>query len=340
MFWIFPVWSTRLSRLEKALILFILIAAFVTALYSPVLTAYKSRNAEATSGRGNTESQPQKVSSPSIGETSTLSDSVDVVVKRAKPTIEFNFASTGEKKQKVHFQDASPTVIQLEPKPTVVKEEDLPADVSVSNGAVTVLKFGREGDGGYAMFDTSHIAKESRIRGEVLAYTEPQKSKPATFRSSSVSNSSPPATTVVQAPGSAFSQNQQGGITAGTINQYGVTPPDPEVSWRPFEQSQPANAQHPRTFGKITVNRPYENALFAVICDRPCSAKGFSVEGYNHNCPGSIPGRPDVAAFVVVLPNPFPPNIEAAFSIDSEDDKPVKIVGVKRLALTNPPTCK
>jgi len=46
MFWIFPAWAHRFTKLEKALISFILVAIFVTAFYKPVITAYGKRNAE------------------------------------------------------------------------------------------------------------------------------------------------------------------------------------------------------------------------------------------------------------------------------------------------------
>ena len=46
MFLIFPVWTHRLTRLEKGLIAFILVGAFVAAFYRPVMMAYGKRNTE------------------------------------------------------------------------------------------------------------------------------------------------------------------------------------------------------------------------------------------------------------------------------------------------------
>lgn len=46
-FWIFPAWSNRLSKLEKSLISFILVAMFVAIFYWPVLGAYRKHNLEA-----------------------------------------------------------------------------------------------------------------------------------------------------------------------------------------------------------------------------------------------------------------------------------------------------
>jgi hypothetical protein len=47
MFWIFPAWTDRLSRLEKGLIAFIIAGVFVAVFYMPVVGAYRRRNGEA-----------------------------------------------------------------------------------------------------------------------------------------------------------------------------------------------------------------------------------------------------------------------------------------------------
>ena len=44
MFWIFPLWTHRLSSLEKGLLAFILTSAFVMAVYRPINSAYVKRN--------------------------------------------------------------------------------------------------------------------------------------------------------------------------------------------------------------------------------------------------------------------------------------------------------
>jgi hypothetical protein len=44
MFWIFPYWSQRLTRLEKGLIAFIAVCLFVAAVYRPVIEAYNKGN--------------------------------------------------------------------------------------------------------------------------------------------------------------------------------------------------------------------------------------------------------------------------------------------------------
>ena len=154
----------------------------------------------------------------------------------------------------------------------------------------------------------------------------------------SPAESSPPII-LQNSPSSAVSFGQQGGITAGTINEFGVTPPEPKITWTLADLPQPQNAKHPRTFGTLSVDHLFESAKFAVICDRACEAVGFGVAGFNRNCPGKIPGYPNVAAFVVLSPNPFPPETKATFGVASEDEIPVKILEVKKLKLTGDSGC-
>jgi hypothetical protein len=49
MFWIFPMWSKRLTRLEKGLVSFIVVAAFALLLYRPVTIAYRKRGVDSES---------------------------------------------------------------------------------------------------------------------------------------------------------------------------------------------------------------------------------------------------------------------------------------------------
>ncbi|MFZ0084531.1 MAG: hypothetical protein WAK78_04505 [Candidatus Acidiferrales bacterium] len=49
MFWIFPLWAARLSRLEKGLMSFIAVSLFVLIFYKPVLTAYERHETDSVS---------------------------------------------------------------------------------------------------------------------------------------------------------------------------------------------------------------------------------------------------------------------------------------------------
>src|SRR5271157_1441297 len=52
-------------------------------------------------------------------------DSIATEVHRAQPTVEFSFQTTGDRRQQIR-SSVVPHLIQLEPKPTGVKESDLP----------------------------------------------------------------------------------------------------------------------------------------------------------------------------------------------------------------------
>jgi hypothetical protein len=67
MFWIFPLWSARLSRLEKGLISLIALGGLSLILYRPLLAAYKSQNTTKISPKPTPIPAPQpepKVSEP------------------------------------------------------------------------------------------------------------------------------------------------------------------------------------------------------------------------------------------------------------------------------------
>ena len=114
----------------------------------------------------------QKEPPSGLSDTFKTDATVATEVRRAKPTIEFEFPTTGDRKQKFHVHGVRPNFIKIEPKPTAVNEDDLPTDVSVVSGTVTILKFGQEDEGGYVMLDTSQVLKGTRIRGEIIGYTE------------------------------------------------------------------------------------------------------------------------------------------------------------------------
>jgi len=79
------------------------------------------------------------------------------------------------------------------------------------------------------------------------------------------------------------------------------------------------------------------DAKFAVICDRACKAvKGDLVlrhAGMAQADWGTIPNHPEVAAFAVNQPNPMPSEVEFLAFVESEDDKPVRVLSVKTLTI-------
>jgi hypothetical protein len=130
-----------------------------------------------------------------------------------------------------------------------------------------------------------------------------------------------------------------GNVTNPTVNNYGVKPPPPNIKWESIDMTQPIGAKHPQTSGTIVVDSLFQNPIFVVICSRACDWVNFNVIGYNQGCRATIPGEPNVAAYVVLIPNPFPPGLKATFVVESLDDIPVKIVSVTRLDTPAPFGC-
>ena len=114
-------------------------------------------------------SPPPSANGPS--DSTNSGDSVAVEVRRKRPAVEFSFPTNGDRRQAIR-SSVVPEVIQLEPKPTAVKESDLPTEVSLTGGSLTVLKFGKESDHGYMLFDTHELPKGTNVRGEIIGYED------------------------------------------------------------------------------------------------------------------------------------------------------------------------
>jgi hypothetical protein len=86
---------------------------------------------------------------------------------------------------------------------------------------------------------------------------------------------------------------------------------------------------------KFYSDRADEDGQFAVICDRACKAVSLcSLPGYNQGEIGSLPGFPNVAAFL--LRRQFPAATWCVLTVESEDEKSEKSNGVRTLTVTNP----
>jgi hypothetical protein len=126
------------------------------------------------------------------------------------------------------------------------------------------------------------------------------------------------------------------GINTGTIN---IGPEEPKISFVPDNQASAPRATHPTKCVLISVDKPMVDAKFAVVCDRGCT--GLYGQAISAVAPflggdkwGFVPGHPNIAAFLVPLPNPFTPDARYRACVESRNDKPVEIVAVKKLTLT------
>jgi hypothetical protein len=130
-----------------------------------------SKPSRSNSGQSpNAESTASKKPPNEISDSTSSSDTIAVEVRRKVPVVEFSFTTSGEKRQRVPLS-VLPQVLQIEPKPTLVKDEDLPKDVPVAGGTITVLRFGE----GHMLLDTRDVPKGTTIRGQILAYVNVQK---------------------------------------------------------------------------------------------------------------------------------------------------------------------
>lgn len=114
--------------------------------------------------------------------------------------------------------------------------------------------------------------------------------------------------------------------------------PEPKISYvLDNEASIPISSTNPRQCVKISVDRLADSPKFAVFCDRACkpiwgSAIQAGIRGNDRW--GTIPGHPDVAAFVVGQPNPLPSDVNYMACVESQDNQPIQILRVVKLTLT------
>ena len=126
-----------------------------------------------------------------------------------------------------------------------------------------------------------------------------------------------------------------GGDINGTATVTNLAP-EPKISFEADGEAPVQDSTHPRQCIKIAVDRPMDSPQFAVICDRACKAVGGSAilphggVGGNDQW-GSIPNRSDIAVFLVGQPNPMPSNVKYRACVESGDEKPVRILDVKKL---------
>jgi hypothetical protein len=124
-----------------------------------------------------------------------------------------------------------------------------------------------------------------------------------------------------------------------TVNNFGL--PLPNLSWAIEDKPPPDKVAHPQICVKISIDKMFVDAKFAVVCDRPCKAvRGEVILGQGGGMAqanwGTVPGHPEIAAFVVNLPNPMPSSVAYRAYVESEDALPVKIIAVRALTLTKP----
>jgi hypothetical protein len=272
------------------LLIIVVLVGGIYAIYArlerPPVTGGTAASLNAAKPRS-TPSNPQ--------ENSGISDSIAVEVRRAKPSIEFAFQSNGDKKQKI-TSSAVPELIELEPKPTGIKESDLPIDVQVGAGTITVLRFGQQGNGGYMIFDTHDVPVGTSIRGRILGYEQPG-SPPLRRSSVNQENHKPvnkpevtripsvPAPeqrpTVISAPNGIAIGG--GNVSNPTVNNY--APPQRHLGTAFIDDGSKCLSQIP---GTVIISAPVGNAeaytyaqdLYKLFGSAHWAIKGNTIHGF------------------------------------------------------------
>lgn len=124
-----------------------------------------------------------------------------------------------------------------------------------------------------------------------------------------------------------------GTVINPTVNNFAQQ--EANITATLVDPPQPLAANHhPSIFIKVSLDHAMENAKFAVVCDRPCHATGIeqATPGILAVSTGTVDHRPNIAAFSMNAPNPFPPDSPVILIVESDDESPVHMVRVERLA--------
>jgi hypothetical protein len=137
-----------------------------------------------------------------------------------------------------------------------------------------------------------------------------------------------PSTTII---GNASSVNQQGGVTAGNVF---ITQPMPNISWSPYTpkpgEDPNVKINLPRAYAKIYLTASLPDAKFAIVCTVPCQAAFHSsLTGVNADQPFKMNNLPAIAGIWIKQPNPFPGDTNYVLGVESMDEQPVSITGIK-----------
>jgi hypothetical protein len=112
-----------------------------------------------------------------------------------------------------------------------------------------------------------------------------------------------------------------------------VTPPKilfPKLPW----EEKPSAAGHPRMSDEFFLDKPDDSGQFAIVCDRSCTPVAMcTFEGPNPGVMGHIVTEPDIAVFLFM--RQVPALTPCTLTVESDDDKPIKIVGMKPVHITD-----
>jgi hypothetical protein len=112
-----------------------------------------------------------------------------------------------------------------------------------------------------------------------------------------------------------------------------IKPPNIRVTELPKEI--PASPpKHPGWSINFFVDRADDNAQLGVVCDRACNpATLCTLPGPNSGVLGHLAESPNVAVFL--FERQLPALMGCTITVESTDDKPIKVLGMKHLSITD-----
>lgn len=111
-----------------------------------------------------------------------------------------------------------------------------------------------------------------------------------------------------------------------------IQPPKILISKAPQEVTSPS--KHPAWSFEFFLDRADDNAQFSVLCDRACNPLSIcTLQGPNSGVLGHLASNPDVAVFL--FERQLPALIPCVISVESADDKPIKILSISHISITD-----
>jgi hypothetical protein len=108
----------------------------------------------------------------------------------------------------------------------------------------------------------------------------------------------------------------------------------PKILFSKLPWQVPSSSGHPRVSIEFYTDRPDDAGQFGVLCDRACNPVDICVlQGQNSGAIGHMVG--DLQTAVFLFRRQFPALMRCTLTVESADDKPVSITGMKHVLITD-----
>jgi hypothetical protein len=143
-----------------------IVIVIVIAVFSWLRPHQKSSKSTAVA---QTEGNNDQSGSPPLQDATRSSGSVAAEDQGSAKPVPFSFQSSANNRQKI-MSSVIPEVIEVEPTQVGVGVDNVPQDVWVQGGNLTVLQLGKEANHGFILFDTHDVPAGTPISGQILIY--------------------------------------------------------------------------------------------------------------------------------------------------------------------------